>query len=193
MREHRQLFHVAMSHLLEAKAFGFNALELAGLLFVAFVASKLTTAAIGALAFVFAAQPKKVVVLPSKEESGEVLTGYPKFNYDKLIGEQSKVFLWDPATLDYFGEIPAHTPADVDATVARAKQAQLIWKKSSFATRKLLMRTMQRFITENQDTCARVAVRDSGKTLLCAMVGEVMVSDEYGVAENCITPSSFSN
>jgi acyl-CoA reductase-like NAD-dependent aldehyde dehydrogenase len=37
---------------------------------------------------------------------------------------------------------------------------------------------MLRYITENQEACARVAVRDSGKTLLDAIIGEVLVSCE---------------
>ena len=40
------------------------------------------------------------------------------------------------------------------------------------------MRTILRFIIENQDNCARVAVRESGKTLLCTMLGEIMVTCE---------------
>lgn len=64
------------------------------------------------------------------------------------------------------------------AIVDKARIAQQSWKNSSFAKRKLLMRTMLRYITENQETCARVAVRESGKTLLDALIGEVLVTCE---------------
>ena len=37
---------------------------------------------------------------------------------------------------------------------------------------------MARFIVENQQMCARVAVRESGKTLLDAVIGEVLVTCE---------------
>jgi len=67
---------------------------------------------------------------------------------------------------------------EVKNIVQRARIAQSSWKKSSFATRQLLMRTMLRYITENQEACARVAVRDSGKTLLDALIGEVLVTCE---------------
>lgn len=86
--------------------------------------------------------------------------------------------MWDPSTLDYFGSKPVMTPLEVKETVKRARIAQNTWKNSSFATRKLLMRTMLRYITENQENCARVAVRDSGKTLLDAIIGEVLVTCE---------------
>uniref|UniRef100_A0A6B2L1U5 Cyclic nucleotide-binding domain-containing protein n=1 Tax=Arcella intermedia TaxID=1963864 RepID=A0A6B2L1U5_9EUKA len=80
--------------------------------------------------------------------------------------------------MDYFGELKAMTPDQVRAAVARARKAQHIWKSSTFSKRKLLMRTMLRYITENQEHCARVAVRDSGKTFLDALIGEVLVTCE---------------
>lgn len=86
--------------------------------------------------------------------------------------------MWDPSTLDYFGSKSVMSPDEVKETVKRARNAQNLWKNSSFQTRKLLMRTMLRYITENQENCARVAVRDSGKTLLDAIIGEVLVTCE---------------
>ena len=52
---------------------------------------------------------------------------------------------------------------------------------------------MLRYITENQETCARVAVRDSGKTFLDAMIGEVLVTCEKlawlaDSGEKCLQP-----
>ena len=87
------------------------------------------------------------------------------------------------------------TKAEVEACVAKARVAQETWGKSSFATRRLLMRTMLRFITENQENCARVAVRDSGKTLLDAIIGEVLVTCEKLAwlahsGEECLAPES---
>jgi hypothetical protein len=119
--------------------------------------------------------PPKVVVPIEEEEAKDTLVGYPKFNPSQLKGEQKRVFLWDPSTYDYFGEVPAMSEKQVKDIVASARVAQEQWKQSSFAKRELLMRTMQRYITENMETCARVAVRDSGKTLLDAIIGEVLL------------------
>lgn len=126
----------------------------------------------------FALPPKKVVVELTKEEKEDKLEGYPKFDTRKLDGEREKVYLWDPSTFDYFGETHAMNTEEVKAIVAKGRAAQAIWKKSSFATRKELMRTMLRYITENQENCARVAVRESGKTMLDALIGEVLVTCE---------------
>ena len=122
--------------------------------------------------------PQKITVALAKEEQEDVLTGYPKFDPNLLANESKRVFLWDPSTLDYFGEVPAMSVDEVNAAVAKARVAQKSWKESSFSTRKLLMKTMLRYITENQENCARVAVRDSGKTLLDAIIGEVLVTCE---------------
>eukprot|EP01031_Cornospumella_fuschlensis_P038858 gene38858-47261_t len=122
--------------------------------------------------------PPKITVKLEKEELEEKLEGYPKFDPRKLDGEREKVYKWDPSTYDYLGEMPAMSAQQVQAAVQRARVAQAEWKKSSFATRKLLMRIMLRYITENQEHCARVAVRESGKTLLDALIGEVLVTCE---------------
>ena len=79
------------------------------------------------------------------------------------VGESKVVHLWDPSTFDSLGEKQAMSVEQVNATVARAKVAQEQWRHSTFGQRRLLMRTMMRFFTENQEQCARVAVRDSGK------------------------------
>lgn len=78
----------------------------------------------------------------------------------------------------YEGELPVMTEAEVKECVNKARIAQSQWKKSSFQTRRLLMRTMLKYITENQENCARVAVRESGKTMLDALIGEILVTCE---------------
>ena len=57
--------------------------------------------------------PRKVTVRIDDLEAVEKLVGLPKFDTKRLIGEQKKVFLWDPSTLDYFGEVPAMESAEV--------------------------------------------------------------------------------
>ena len=127
------------------------------------------------LRFYLQSPPPKVVVPLKKEEMEDILVpSWDKFDVRRLSGEQDTVFLWDPATNDYFGKTPAMTPADVTKIVVKARVAQTTWRSSSFGIRNRLMRTLQRYISENQETCARVAVRESGKTMLDALVGEAL-------------------
>ena len=102
----------------------------------------------------------------------------PKFD-TKLLAKQPKVvYCWDPCTMDALGTLPAMSAAEVNATVARARAAQRAWVGSSFAARRRLLRTMLRFIVENQEAIAQVAVRDSGKTMTDAAFGEILTTCE---------------
>lgn len=156
----------------------YSLLEAAGGLFIVLLVLKAAKAISGFLVAFTAPAPKQVYVELTAEEKNEKLDGYPKFDPIKLNGENNKIHLWDPSTMDYFGAIDAMGEKQVKDIVLKARNAQKVWKKSSFATRRLLMRTMQRYITENQDNCARVAVRESGKTMLDALIGEVLVTCE---------------
>ena len=97
-----------------------DGVRIVGLIAIAAVVGKLLVCAFKLLSWFFAPQPKKVFVELKKEEKEVVLEGYPKFDYKKLVGQKDKVFLFDPSTLDYFGEIPAMSPAEVNEAVAKA-------------------------------------------------------------------------
>ena len=113
-----------------------------------------------------------------QEEASDTLPN-KTIDPSKLLGPDSGlVQLWDPSTLQDLGTRKVMGKGEVAAAVGKARAAQAAWKGSSFATRRQLMRTLQRFIVENQQTCARVAVRESGKTLLDAVIGEVLVTCE---------------
>lgn len=83
-----------------------------------------------------------------------------------------------PATTQYLGTFPCTTKDQMDMKILAAELAQKSWAKSSFVTRKQLLRTLAQFILDNQQEVARVACRDSGKTKLDASMGEIMVSLE---------------
>lgn len=155
----------------------FSILEVMGLLTALYFSARLAIILTDFIGRLLEPSPRKVKVPMFEGELNDLLIGKEKFNPDWLK-DQSKVYFWDPSTLDYFGSTPAMGKEEVDVIVAKAKVAQAKWKKSSFKQRRLLMRTMLRYITENQEACARVAVRDSGKTFLDALIGEILVSCE---------------
>ena len=132
----------------------------------------------GIFLFFLQMQPPKVVVQIFDDESEDILTNKTKFDPTRLQGESKIVYMWDPSTMDYLGECPAMGEKEVKSIVIRARVAQADWQSSSFAKRRLLMRTLQRYITENQVTCARVSVRESGKTMLDALIGDVLTTCE---------------
>jgi acyl-CoA reductase-like NAD-dependent aldehyde dehydrogenase len=86
---------------------------------------------------------------------------------------------YDPGTLDMLGpDMPADNAEHVRIKIERARIAQKKWAKSSFKQRRLLIKTINRFVLENQDTICKVSARDSGKPLVDAAFGEVIVTLE---------------
>lgn len=85
---------------------------------------------------------------------------------------------YDPANMQLLGYMPAMSAAQVKEMIAKAKEAQQEWKKSSFAQRRKLLKILLKFIIENQETICRVASRDSGKPMVDAILGEVIVTCE---------------
>jgi len=79
----------------------------------------------------------------------------------------------DPATQQPLGETPIMDAADVRAAVERARVAQRAWGKTSFRERRAVMRTLMNRILEEHEAICRAAVRDSGKTMVDAALGEV--------------------
>lgn len=139
-------------------------------------------------------QTPQVTVAAEDEERCRELSGKRKFDYKTEWGKSKSVVpCWDPATMDYLGELPACSPEDVRQMLGRARGAQQRWAATPFAQRRQLLRVLQRFILENAETIATVACRESGKTMVDAMVGELTVTLEklrwttmYG--EGCLLP-----
>jgi len=103
-----------------------------------------------------------------------------KFDFDKEWAKwpRSSIPCWDPATLEFLGEVPACGETEVIQMVQKARVAQVQWQTSSFAQRRYLLRTLQNFVLTNMETICTVACRDSGKTVIDAMVGELTVTLE---------------
>jgi len=126
----------------------------------------------------YSATPQ-VTVRAEDEERCRDLSGRRKFSYEAEWGKsRNSVPCWDPSTLDYLGEVQAHSQADVHKIIERGRIAQRQWKESSFAQRRQFLRVLQSFILENMETIATVACRESGKTMIDALIGEITVTLE---------------
>jgi acyl-CoA reductase-like NAD-dependent aldehyde dehydrogenase len=79
----------------------------------------------------------------------------------------------EPATGRPLGTVPITSPAEVRRRIALAKDAQPEWAASSFATRRSVLRHIQRSLLEQADQLCELIVRDAGKTRHNAMVGEL--------------------
>ncbi|KAF2272952.1 Aldedh-domain-containing protein [Westerdykella ornata] len=83
-----------------------------------------------------------------------------------------------PATGESLGRVNPSSADGVDRAIAKATKAQVEWAKTTFAQRRRVLKTMLKFVLENQETIARVACLDSGKTMVDASLGEILVTAE---------------
>lgn len=94
------------------------------------------------------------------------------------LPDGSAVQCYAPATGQLLGIINPSTPAAIDRCVAAAAAAQGKWKDTTFEQRRAVLRTLQKYILENAEMICKVACLDSGKTMVDAQLGEILVSAE---------------
>ncbi|CAF9912107.1 MAG: Meiotic Sister-Chromatid recombination aldehyde dehydrogenase [Heterodermia speciosa] len=97
---------------------------------------------------------------------------------DIKIAGSSAIQCYCPADGRLLGLVNPATSDGIDRAIARAKEAQVDWAKTTFGKRKKVLRTLLKFILDNQDTIATVACLDSGKTKIDAILGEILVTVE---------------
>ncbi|WP_055564682.1 aldehyde dehydrogenase family protein [Streptomyces atriruber] len=71
----------------------------------------------------------------------------------------------NPATEEVVATVPAATPQDVDAAVARAARAQEQWAAAAPADRARLLRRFAAQVDENLEELARLEVREAGHVI----------------------------
>jgi acyl-CoA reductase-like NAD-dependent aldehyde dehydrogenase len=83
---------------------------------------------------------------------------------------------FDPATLDDLGTVPAMSASEVKAAISKARRAQQSWAKTTFEQRRRVMRMIRKYCMEKQEDICRVSCRDTGKTPLEAILGEILTT-----------------
>ncbi|KAG6836748.1 hypothetical protein H0H93_003824 [Arthromyces matolae] len=83
---------------------------------------------------------------------------------------------FDPATGLHIQTTLADNAEEIRAKILLAQKAQKSWKKTTFTQRKRVVRSLLKWLVDNQDLAARVACRDSGKTLIDAALGEILTT-----------------
>ncbi|ODV96798.1 hypothetical protein PACTADRAFT_40201 [Pachysolen tannophilus NRRL Y-2460] len=83
-----------------------------------------------------------------------------------------------PATGQFLGKYKSFSKEDIDKSINNCQNAQLKWLKTSFQQRRKVLRTLNQFICDHQSEIVRVACRDSGKTMVDASMGEILVTLE---------------
>ena len=73
---------------------------------------------------------------------------------------------FDPATGYHLGTYVADSVEDIERKIQKASDAQKDWRRTTFADRRRVVRSLKKWLVENQEVCARTACRDTGKTHL---------------------------
>ncbi|SCU87926.1 LADA_0E07074g1_1 [Lachancea dasiensis] len=94
------------------------------------------------------------------------------------VDSDQRIQCYCPATGQVLGSLLPKTEQDIDVQISRATKAQLKWRETSLDQRTKVLVSLQDYILKNQDSIARVACRDSGKTMLDASMGEILVTLE---------------
>ncbi|CAL8470086.1 g9628 [Coccomyxa elongata] len=110
------------------------------------------------------------------QAEGEI--GKQKYDPAKHMPSKDSIPCYDPGSMTYLGALPADTADQVKEKIKKARAAAEMWRNSSFRQRKLLLKTLLKYILHNQEAICRVASIDSGKPMVDAAFGEVMVTCE---------------
>jgi acyl-CoA reductase-like NAD-dependent aldehyde dehydrogenase len=90
----------------------------------------------------------------------------------------SAIQCYAPATGQLLGLVNPSTPGGLDRAIASAAEAQKQWRDTTFRERRAVLRTLLQHVLENQEQICRVSSLDSGKTMLDAQLGEILVTTE---------------
>ncbi|KAI5464481.1 Aldehyde/histidinol dehydrogenase [Mariannaea sp. PMI_226] len=94
------------------------------------------------------------------------------------IAGSTAINCYAPATGEFLKLANPLTPDGIDRAIDAADTAQRQWKQTTFAQRKAVLRSLLQYILDNAEEICRVACIDSGKTLVDAQLGEILVTVE---------------
>ncbi|KAI0602705.1 Aldehyde/histidinol dehydrogenase [Biscogniauxia sp. FL1348] len=119
-------------------------------------------------------KPKRYTVpAPKKPEEIKILE-----NPTIKVPGSTAIQCYAPATGQFLGFVNPSTPAGLDRAIAQAAAAQEKWATTTFGERRKVLRSMLQYILENQKQICEVSSLDSGKTMVDAQLGEIMVTAE---------------
>jgi Aldehyde dehydrogenase family len=92
--------------------------------------------------------------------------------------DKTKLNCYDPSTKQLLGQAKNMSAKEVEEILIKAKEAQEEWKTTTFAQRRMVLRTIQKYIVQHVEDICRVSARESGKPKVDAVMGEVLTTCE---------------
>lgn len=112
------------------------------------------------------------------EQAQEGWKGEPMLTPSIKSDDDYLIQCYAPATGAFLGKVAPAYPEDIDQAISAAVVAQEQWANTTFNERRKFLRTLMRYILDNQNNIAAVACLDSGKTKIDAALGEILVTVE---------------
>ncbi|KAL6896969.1 Aldehyde/histidinol dehydrogenase [Trichoderma evansii] len=94
------------------------------------------------------------------------------------IPGSSAIQCYAPATGQFLGTVEPTTEEGIDEAIAEAAQWQKKWANTTFDQRKAVLRSLMKYILDNAEQICKIACLDSGKTMVDAQLGEILVTVE---------------
>ncbi|KIM25862.1 hypothetical protein M408DRAFT_17106 [Serendipita vermifera MAFF 305830] len=117
-------------------------------------------------------------LLPAKKNALLAALAAVANHQQPASGKSQYITCFDPSTGYHLDTIPADSEMDIAEKIDMARRAwtKSRWAESSFGERKRVMRSLLRWVVKNRELCARVACRDTGKTMIDAALGEILTT-----------------
>lgn len=80
------------------------------------------------------------------------------------IPDRKYITCYDPSTSYHLRTMVADNAQEIEHKIGLASTAQRDWSETTFQQRRRVMRSLNKWLVDNQESCARVAARDTGKT-----------------------------
>ncbi|OAQ68496.1 oxidoreductase (Msc7) [Pochonia chlamydosporia 170] len=119
-------------------------------------------------------RPRRYTVPPPKYPE----TNTPVDQTSVKIPGSSAIQCYAPATGQFLGLVNPSTPDGIDRAIAAAATAQKEWSRTSFRERRAVLRSLLQYVMDNAEGICRIAGLDSGKTMVDAQLGEILVTVE---------------
>lgn len=81
-----------------------------------------------------------------------------------MLPERRYITCFDPATGYHIETLLTDNAVEIEEKIKLASDAQKEWQTTPFRERRRVMRSLQKWLVDNQEACAKVACRDTGKT-----------------------------
>ncbi|WWC73787.1 uncharacterized protein I206_107759 [Kwoniella pini CBS 10737] len=90
--------------------------------------------------------------------------------------ERDHITCYDPSTGYHLLTLPLLSAAEVSDQIAKANSAQPRWAQTTFAQRISFLRSLKAWVLKDMESIVRVACRDTGKTEVDAVFGEILTT-----------------